>query len=148
MNAVVYLRVGALDCRAVRGVAHNFVVMRTDTAPDKLALDTQTQKAKEEEGRVGGIEEPFPAGTRNLRLDLQPGHYVLICNVPTRYQLGMRTRAHGQVARRGRSPGAGRPVLRRGAACPREWPRASRASRRFSFTIISSVLFDRNEILA
>lgn len=76
--------------RNVGSSAHNFVVLRTDAAPDKLAVDPQTQKAREE-GRVGGVDEPFAPGKNvNLRLDLAPGHYVVICNVATHYQLGMR----------------------------------------------------------
>lgn len=72
------------------GIAHDFIVIKTDLAPDKLTIDAQTQKANED-GRAGGIQELAPGRGGNLRLDLQPGHYVLICNVPTHYQLGMRT---------------------------------------------------------
>lgn len=76
--------------RNVGSSAHNFVVIRTDAAPDKLAIDPRTQAASED-GRVGALEEPFaPGQTLNLRLDLGPGRYVLICNVPGHYQLGMR----------------------------------------------------------
>lgn len=72
------------------GIAHDFIVIRTDLAPDKLAVDTQTQKAKEN-GRVGGIQELAPGKGGNVRVTLDVGHYVVICNVPTHYQLGMRT---------------------------------------------------------
>ena len=70
-------------------VAHDLIVLKTDFAPDKLTLDTQTQKAKED-GRVGGVEELAPGKGANLRLDLAAGHYLVICNIPTHYQLGMR----------------------------------------------------------
>lgn len=72
------------------GQAHDLIVIKTDLAPDALAIDRQTQKASEQ-GRVGGVELLSPGRTANLRLTLEPGHYVLICNVPTHYQLGMRT---------------------------------------------------------
>lgn len=72
------------------GQAHDLIVIRTDSAPDALPADRQTQKASEE-GRVGGTELVSPGRSSNLRLVLEPGHYVLICNVPTHYQLGMRT---------------------------------------------------------
>ncbi|MBI2773306.1 MAG: copper-binding protein [Chloroflexi bacterium] len=71
-------------------IAHDLIVLRTDLTPDKVPLDTNTQKAKED-GRVGGVEEIAPGKNANLRLELAPGHYVLICNVPTHFQLGMRT---------------------------------------------------------
>lgn len=76
--------------RNAGGVAHDLIVLRTDLAPDKLPIDTQTQKVKED-GRAGGVEEIGPGKSLNLRLDLPAGHYVVICNVPTHYQLGMRT---------------------------------------------------------
>lgn len=71
-------------------IAHDFIVIKTDLAPDKLAVDQNAQKVSEE-GRVGGVMEIPPAKNGNLRLDLGPGHYVIVCNVPTHYQLGMRT---------------------------------------------------------
>jgi uncharacterized cupredoxin-like copper-binding protein len=70
--------------------AHDLIVIKTDLAADKLPLDGQTQKAKTD-GRVDGVEEIPPGQTRNLRIDLPAGHYVVICNVPTHYGLGMRT---------------------------------------------------------
>ena len=70
--------------------AHDLIVIKTDLAADKLPPDGQTGKAKTD-GRVDGVEEIPPGQTRNLRIDLPAGHYVLICNVPTHYQLGMRT---------------------------------------------------------
>ncbi len=70
--------------------AHDLIVIKTDLAPDKLAIDTQTQKAKED-GKVGGLEQVPPGKSQNLRLDLPAGVYVVICNVPTHYQLGMRS---------------------------------------------------------
>lgn len=76
--------------RNVGSVAHDLIVIKTDLAADKLPLDGQTQQARTD-GRVNGIEE-FPASqSRNLRLELPAGHYVVMCNVPTHYQLGMRT---------------------------------------------------------
>jgi uncharacterized cupredoxin-like copper-binding protein len=70
--------------------AHDLIVIKTELAADKLPLDGQTQKAKTD-GRVDGVEEIPPGQTRNLRIDLPAGHYVVICNVPTHYGLGMRT---------------------------------------------------------
>lgn len=76
--------------RDVGSAQHSFAVLRTDLAPDKLPIDQQKQQAKED-GKVGGLDNVDPGRSLNLRLDLPPGHYVLICNVPTHYQLGMRT---------------------------------------------------------
>ena len=76
--------------RNIGSIAHDLIVIKTDLAADKLAVDGPTQKAKTD-GRVDGVEEIPPGQTRNLRIDLPAGHYVVICNVPTHYQLGMRT---------------------------------------------------------
>ena len=70
--------------------AHDLIVIKTDLAADKLPVDGPTQKARTD-GRVDGVEEVPPGQNRNLRIDLPAGHYLVICNVPTHYQLGMRT---------------------------------------------------------
>ncbi len=75
--------------RNIGSSAHDLIVIKTDLAADKLAVDGQTQKAKVD-GRVDGIEEIPPGQSRNLRVELPAGHYLVICNVPTHYQLGMR----------------------------------------------------------
>jgi uncharacterized cupredoxin-like copper-binding protein len=76
--------------RNAGSTAHDLVVLRTDLAPDKLPVDTQTQKARED-GRVGGVDQVSPGKNANVRLELPAGSYVVICNVPTHYQLGMRS---------------------------------------------------------
>lgn len=79
----------AFVARNVGSTPHELVVIRTDLAADKLPVDQQTQKASEQ-GRVDGTNEIAPGKSLNLRVQLPPGHYVVICNVPTHYQLGMR----------------------------------------------------------
>ena len=54
------------------------------------ALPIDGGKAKED-GKVGGVANISAGVSRKLVLDLPAGHYVLICNVPGHYQLGMRT---------------------------------------------------------
>ena len=76
--------------RNTGSTAHDLVVIKTDLAPDKLAIDTQTQKARED-GKVGSVDQVAPGRNANLRLDLPAGAYLVICNVPTHYQLGMRS---------------------------------------------------------
>ncbi|GAC1702703.1 MAG: hypothetical protein NVS9B6_19180 [Candidatus Limnocylindrales bacterium] len=66
---------------------HDFVVIKTDLAPNALPMDGG--KAKED-GKVGGVANISAGVSRKLVLDLPAGHYVLICNVPGHYQLGMR----------------------------------------------------------
>ncbi|HUQ17059.1 MAG TPA: sulfocyanin-like copper-binding protein [Candidatus Saccharimonadales bacterium] len=67
---------------------HDLVVIRTDLAPNALPIDGG--KAKED-GKVGGVANLSGGISRKLVLELPAGRYVLICNVPGHYQLGMRT---------------------------------------------------------
>jgi uncharacterized cupredoxin-like copper-binding protein len=78
---------------------HEFVVIKTDLAPD--ALPTDENGAVDEGGE--GMEvideiEDIPVGdTPSLTVDLDAGNYVLICNIwdeeeqEAHYQMGMRT---------------------------------------------------------
>jgi hypothetical protein len=80
---------------------HEFVVIRTDLAPD--ALPTSDDGSVDEEGvgiDVIGEIEAFPVGeTHSATFDLEAGGYVFICNVveeddgetEAHYQQGMRT---------------------------------------------------------
>jgi uncharacterized cupredoxin-like copper-binding protein len=78
---------------------HEFVVIKTDLAPD--ALPTDENGAVEEEGE--GVEvideiEDIPVGeTQSVTVDLDAGSYALICNIwdeeeqEAHYAMGMRT---------------------------------------------------------
>jgi uncharacterized cupredoxin-like copper-binding protein len=84
---------------------HEFVVVKTDLAPDKLptvASGAEAGTVDEEAEAAAGIEaigekEDIKAGTDNnvLKLTLTPGHYVIFCNVHdedlVHYQKGMHT---------------------------------------------------------
>jgi uncharacterized cupredoxin-like copper-binding protein len=79
-----------IGVRNLGTMEHSFVVLKTDLAPDKLAVDGATAKAKED-GKVGEIPS-IPAGkSAAVTLDLTPGKYVFICNIAGHYQLGMHT---------------------------------------------------------
>ncbi|HJP66328.1 MAG TPA: sulfocyanin-like copper-binding protein [Actinomycetota bacterium] len=70
---------------------HEFVVFETDLAPDKLPLKNGSV---DEEGEgvtaVDEQEDIEPNATVNLDVTLEAGSYVIICNIPGHYQLGMR----------------------------------------------------------
>jgi uncharacterized cupredoxin-like copper-binding protein len=69
---------------------HEFVVFKTDLAPDELPVKDD---AVEEDGPgvtlVDEIKAIEPGTTKKLTVELEPGKYVLICNLPTHYGLGM-----------------------------------------------------------
>ena len=73
-------------------VEHEFVVFKTDLAPDKLPLSADGKSVDEEGAGVTAVDEipEFePGKTETLTVDLPAGKYVLICNVPTHYTSGM-----------------------------------------------------------
>ncbi len=70
---------------------HEFVVFKTDVAPD--ALPVESNKVDEESSEVTHVDEVEDVGAgemKQLSVTLDPGHYVLICNLPAHYGLGMR----------------------------------------------------------
>ncbi len=64
---------------------HQLVVLRTPTRAAKLATSGTTAV---ETGKVGKIAMLEPGQTRTLTLTLEPGHYVLLCNLPGHYKAG------------------------------------------------------------
>ena len=75
--------------RNLGAMAHQFDLIKTDLAADKLPVDNANAKAKED-GLVKQLLN-IPAGkVATISGDVQPGHYVIICNVAGHYQLGMR----------------------------------------------------------
>lgn len=79
--------------------AHEFVVLRSDLAPDDLPTDLDAAAIETTDGveRVGKTEA-IPAGeTGQLTLAMPSGRYILLCNIndaveeESHYQFGMRT---------------------------------------------------------
>ena len=71
-------------------MVHDFNLIKTDLAPDKLLIDTAAGKAKTD-GLVKQMINIAQGRATTVDADLAPGHYVIICNVASHYQLGMRT---------------------------------------------------------
>jgi hypothetical protein len=71
---------------------HEFVILKTDLAPDALPLD-QGSAVESAPGvtPVGGLSGLRPGAQKTVTVNLAPGNYVIICNVPGHYALGMRT---------------------------------------------------------
>lgn len=72
--------------------AHEFVVFKTDLDPASLPLTADGTAVNEDGAGVTHIDEKEDianGATTTLSLTLQPGKYVLICNLPTHYKLGM-----------------------------------------------------------
>lgn len=69
-------------------VTHEFVVLRTPTAA--AALKVKAGRA-DETGNVGETGDLAPGRAKSVTLNLKPGHYALICNLPGHYLSGQRT---------------------------------------------------------
>ena len=70
---------------------HEFVVLETDIPEGAVAASTDEPGKAEEPGHVGEAEDIEPGKTATLTLTLDPGKYVLICNMPGHYAAGMHT---------------------------------------------------------
>lgn len=70
---------------------HEFVVLKTDLAADQLPVIgnevTEDDPALANEGEA---EDIAAAGTASVALQLEPGNYVVICNIVGHYGQGMR----------------------------------------------------------
>ncbi|HYN36850.1 MAG TPA: plastocyanin/azurin family copper-binding protein [Actinomycetota bacterium] len=73
-------------------VLHEFVVFKTDLAEGDLPVDDEG--TIDEEGGlevVDEVEDMEAGSTHELTVDLDAGTYVIACNIPTHYGLGMVT---------------------------------------------------------
>jgi uncharacterized cupredoxin-like copper-binding protein len=74
---------------------HEFVVLRTDTPAGAIAIGSfegQKDRINEEGGgqtNVGETGDMKPGETKILTIDLAAGHYVVVCNLPGHYRMGM-----------------------------------------------------------
>lgn len=73
--------------RNLGGMEHQFDLIKTDLALDKLPIDGA--KAKED-GLVKQVKSIGQGKVATISADLAPGRYVIICNIAGHYQLGMR----------------------------------------------------------
>ncbi|HEC10114.1 MAG TPA: hypothetical protein ENI86_11210 [Acidimicrobiales bacterium] len=75
-------------------IEHEMVIVRTDLAPDALPTIDSGNRVDEnsDEFEVIGEIAEFEAGsTESAGFDLEPGNYVLFCNIEGHYKAGMNT---------------------------------------------------------
>ena len=69
---------------------HELVLLKTDLSPGSLPV--KNGQADEKAGNaedVLEIEHVKPGKTKKASANLEPGNYVLVCNIPGHYQAGM-----------------------------------------------------------
>lgn len=64
-------------------IEHELVIIKTDLAPDALPTNDDGTVNEDAEGIevIDEIEEFEPGGSESLTVTLEPGKYVLICNI-------------------------------------------------------------------
>jgi uncharacterized cupredoxin-like copper-binding protein len=74
---------------------HEFVVFKTDAAPGALPVnDNKVDEEAQEVTHIDEVEDIAMGESKDLSVSLDPGNYVLICNLPAHYGLGMRAALH------------------------------------------------------
>ena len=115
--------------------AHELVVVRTDLPADGLPTNEDGSFDEDGEGVevVGELEEIEPGTSGTLTVDLEPGHYVFLCNVVqdeggepfSHYQQGMRVDVEVDAAAASAAPGASLAPMTSPAPMPRPAAAAS-----------------------
>ena len=72
---------------------HEFVIFKTDLAPDALPVNDDGDVDEEGEGvtHIDEIEDITGGSTQSLTVSLDAGNYVFICNLPGHYKQWMHT---------------------------------------------------------
>jgi uncharacterized cupredoxin-like copper-binding protein len=70
-------------------VKHEMVVVKTPTPAGKLPTNAAGEAS--EKDAVGEVSDLGAGRAETLTLNLKPGHYALICNLPGHYKAGMFT---------------------------------------------------------
>jgi uncharacterized cupredoxin-like copper-binding protein len=66
---------------------HEVVVLKTDTPANQLKVEADHTVS--EDASVGEDSETKPGRSKSTTINLQPGKYVLVCNIERHYQKGM-----------------------------------------------------------
>ena len=69
--------------------AHEFVILRTEDAPDAMPVENGVIPEDQVE-LVDEAEDIAPGTHTALSVNLEPGSYVLVRNLPAHYEAGMR----------------------------------------------------------
>ncbi len=68
---------------------HEMVVLKTDAAPGSLKVGAD--RTVSEDTSVGEDSETAAGKTKSTTINLEPGRYILVCNIEGHYQKGMYT---------------------------------------------------------
>ena len=73
-----------------QGIVHEMLVVAVDNPDAPLPFDYNTGRVPEDQIKsLGEVTDLSPNATGTLDVNLTPGSYLLICNVPGHYAAGM-----------------------------------------------------------
>ena len=68
---------------------HSLVLIRTDLPHDKIPADPKNDAKVDEKGSIVSSGQLAVAQSKSFSRDLKAGSYVLVCNEPAHYLVGM-----------------------------------------------------------
>jgi len=72
-------------------ILHSLVVIRTDVSDDQMPLDPADPAKVKETGSIVATGQMAAGSGKQIQRQLTPGKYVLVCNEPAHYAVGMHT---------------------------------------------------------
>jgi uncharacterized cupredoxin-like copper-binding protein len=79
------------NARNAGAVEHELIVLKTNLDPSRLKTKDSVAIVEGPDLEVVGHAENIAASqSQELAVTLEPGRYVLLCNIPAHYQSGMR----------------------------------------------------------
>lgn len=78
-----------IDAENVGNMPHELVLAKSDLDPAKLPTTSNGEVDEEALDVIGEAPDVAPGDTGSFSADLEPGSYVMICNLPGHYAAGM-----------------------------------------------------------
>jgi uncharacterized cupredoxin-like copper-binding protein len=72
-------------------IVHSLVLMKTDTPHDQMPLDSSDASKVKETGTIAVTGQMAVGTSKQISRQLAAGKYVLVCNEPAHYAVGMHT---------------------------------------------------------
>ena len=73
-----------------QGTMHEFLMTPWTRPITALPYDEKKMQVQEDKlKQLAGVEDMKPGAEATLRLPMRPGHYVVFCNQPGHYKMGM-----------------------------------------------------------
>jgi uncharacterized cupredoxin-like copper-binding protein len=72
-------------------VVHSLILLKTDVSHDKIAPDAKDASRVDQTGLLRETGQIAVGQSKEVSVKLAAGTYVLVCNEPAHYQLGMHT---------------------------------------------------------